>query len=985
MNTEWIEPLQSVCKWAFHADASGKTVIQELAMDADSSIVFVFTPTKIADRQYMGSYTDKWGLPIYLRTDESGGHDNCASRVIITRDENGYDGLIAFVDDNGNPQKNDDGAYMTQQLFDEKGNQTLGASLDLLGNRMIDDWGNCGWIATYQNGFKVETQNFDENGNPIRMPKLKEGSENVYGYRYYPDKFGRDTTIAVIDADGNPDVGSDGIHKICRKYNDHGQVIYEAYYDLNGHLCNDLESGCAKVFMQYDRKGRKVLTEFKDKYDNYVTVNYDYCKEELAYKNDSEYTMIRKIDYIPDESDKKKLVKSFEYIQDEKGNAISTSFSDNYKKVESVDSLQRPILAEWYDLDNNPSDYWADYHKHITTYDDNNGVKTEQWFDAEGKPSYNEYSRNYSTLVTINDGIKHTIRELQFKGDTLIRAYEKVTDPKTGQIIQQYDLTPYGEQARVGWGDNLYYHYRVHYGLNGKQKTTIGLNEFDEPSYSRTIGTDEQVFYIQVEPSNENEDTGSYYITHNPYEYNKHYYDENCNEISSYGMEYFIAELPRAYCIEITDTAAAAYNLGMRNGDIIVSYGDWRASKDLNANMNDFYLETILKVHSPKSITLLRHHPSEKSSEIVKLLLPAGKVSDLGFYPHKIYYTQKEKERFIQTCINSGEPLTAPFIEGGASILLAVQKKGSMSTTPFYYDSEKPNKDAGIVLYDKSDRNIWSIRKNAREDVLSEAAPADETHGTDVAIAEAAKAIEEAALVAEAVVDTVVDVYEPENDTYFSQRQIFLTHDMNDLCELNDGYYTNYTNGGLEIIPVTVSKSFLERIQEFYAINSGSIPSDLDRNDYLAMNDPAITTDKMIGKWHMNAKLTEIVTADLTLKLNKNNQATFSLQLSWLEGNMELSCLYHSTPKWSLNGVCLEFDFDEVNATSEITKIEGKGLSEEEMTAFKEIAENIRERLESYFSLYSVFDEDYFVVKELTKKEMKVLDGQKERVFTKVK
>ena len=183
-----------------------------------------------------------------------------------------------------------------------------------------------------------------------------------------------------------------------------------------------------------------------------------------------------------------------------------------------------------------------------------------------------------------------------------------------------------------------------------------------------------------------------------------------------------------------------------------------------------------------------------------------------------------------------------------------------------------------------------------------------------------------------------------------------------------------------------VNRSLLERIREFYALHSDEIPSDLGLEDYRAMNDPTITTEKIIGKWHLVAPINNILTANLTMALDKRNEAKLALRLNWQNNTEEIECLYQVGATWMLNGTCLEFELDNSNDSCEITKVEGKGLTEEQMTSLRNVATEIKTTLEYYsFSLNTIFNEDYFVVMVLNKMQMTVLDGDTERVFTKVK
>lgn len=947
----WEEQILDVSKWAFTSDASGETVYQERAMNTDSSTAYVFTPTKVGEREYMGFYTDRWGLPMNLLKKDSGSPD----RVLITRDNRGFDVLIKYIDGNGAPQKNENGAFMTHNEYDDEGNMTLSESLNILGERMIDDWGNCGWKSIYRNGQNVESWYFDAEGLPIRMPMIKESARNVYGYRYEYDDYGRTTATMYIDEMGNPDVDNRGVHMIRSDYNEHGMQVMRAYYDINGNLCNGYLDKIAQINNRFDTEGRITFSEFRDKDNNYVINNDDFCRQEVEYHKNKEIKRITY--YIPDDSNLTKLVKATEYTSDGKGNSIIKYYDGSgYIKTDSVDVLQRPILSAWYDMQGNPVENLRDYHKEITTYDDEHNTVTKLWVDKNGKPAKHVFLQDYSMSVVTTDSINHIVKEKQFIEETLINSFEDVLDPKSEKIIQHNELTAYGEAARIGWENRLYYRIKRSIDFNGKQTVYYGQNEFGEPSY------------IMEQSRN-----GAFFLRD---EINNRYFDEDFNEINIDG---FIYRLPRVYCIEVTDTAIA-YPLGLKNGDIIVSYGNWTSCDNLKTDINHFYLETILQANVAKNITLLRHHPAEKSSEIIKISLPPGKTSDLGFYPHIICYTKKEAQRLRQTCEQYGISLSQPITESDSTtIWLAIQRKGSPDYTDFYFSPTISNKDPGIILYANTDDEKWSVRKNGGTHVALD-------NETDTIIEEVVTSDYEVAdsdeVVEESVDDNSYTISEKlPFSTRFLKRTLFVTHDLNSLNSLNERYSSK---SNLKIVPVKVNQSLMKRIQEFYTLHGSEIPNDYDIDDYRAMNDPNITSRKLIGKWNMIDQISDDLTANLTLELNKHHhQASFSILLTWNDP-AGLRVHINAMPKWKLSGVCLELDFDNTDVTCEAEKVEGLTLSEDEQSQINHYVERIKKKIEN-FTLESIFNNSYFVVTELNKNQMTILDGDTERVFNKVK
>lgn len=955
----WRDQIKDVCKWAFMSDATGETVYQERAMNADSTTVYVFSPTKIGEREYLGSYTDPLGLPMNLLKKESGS----PSRVLISRDKRGFDILIKYIDDNGALQKNEEGAFMCRKEYDDEGNMTLSESLDMLGERMIDDCGNCGWKSVFRNGQCVETWYFDAEGLPMRMPMIKERAHNVYGFRYEYDQYGRLTATMHVDDKGNPDVDQHGVYMSRIVYNEHGKAIKQTYHDINGNLCNGYLDRIAQRNMQFDAKGRITLLEYRDKAGNYAIDEDDDCRQEVEYHKNGEVK--RLTDYTLGKSAHSDIDKYIEYYSDVKGNTI-TKFHDvldsiDIIKIDSVDALRRPILTAWYDLQGNPINR-DEYHKETTAYadGDKHNTVTKLWVDKNGKPVKPSYLQNYSMSVVTTDSTNHIVREKRYDGELLVNSFEDVVDPKSGETILRNDLTAYGEAARVGWSNKLYYSIKRAINFNEKQNVHYGQNEFGEPSYISGLAR-RDVFFLYDD-------------------INDRYFDEDFNEIETSDMYRFILRLPRVYCIEVTDTAIA-YPLGLRNGDIIISYGNWTASDDLKANMNNFYLETILQANVAKNTILLRHHPAEKSSEIVKIMLPPGKTSDLGFYPHMIYYTKKEIQRLKQTCEHYGVLLSKPVTrKDKATLWLAIQKKGAPDYTDFYYSPTINNRDPGIILYANADEEKWSFRKNC----WTQPERNDETE----AIIEEAEVITEDDEAADAVKESDDDAshfihYVSDESpllSMFTKRVLFITNDLKGLSSLNESY-TNSEN--LDIIPVRADSSLLQQVMEFYTLHNGEIPNDYDIDDYRAMNDPAITSRKLIGKWNMTVQRTDNLTADFTLELDKSDQASCSILLTWNDP-AGLKVRLNARPKWILFGICLELYFDGVSVTCEQEEVPGLTLSEDEQNLIDDYVERIKGRLED-FTLEEIFNTNYFVVKELGKKQMTVLDGDTERVFTKVK
>ncbi len=416
-------------------------------------------------------------------------------------------------------------------------------------------------------------------------------------------------------------------------------------------------------------------------------------------------------------------------------------------------------------------------------------------------------------------------------------------------------------------------------------------------------------------------------------------------------MASFIEQLPRVYCIEVTDTAVA-YPLGLRNGDVIIQYGDWLAGNDLNTGMDEFYVEAILQANNYKGITLLRHHPETKSSEIVTRMLPSGKTSDLGFYPHKIYYTQREAERLYKTCEQYSVALNERSTRGDTTVLMALQNKGSLISTIYYHVKKYLNRDPAFLLYlsekyGAADLDIWSVRRNSIADWESQR------------------------------------MFNPKFSGYTT---ICLTHDLEDLQTI---IKKDKGNNGLQIVPIKVSHDVFQRLMNCYEAHVDEMPDDVTMAEYRMMASPDISEKQLYGKWNANIQMDDdgdfFVNITLNFDKKAGNTVGVDVLFSWklTDGVLDLLCA--SSALWNLEGVCLDFDFAGDTQTEVKLLDLSESVSESDMTEIQESVDGIRSSLAENFHFGRFLDESSFIITDLTKDKMVVRNGTKTITFTKIK
>lgn len=850
VNQIWRERLLNVCKWEFIGDPSGQIVVQERALDFEDNVVYVYNPVKIGPNKYTGSYTDRWGMPIFMRTDSLGNDIGYANYVHIERDNRGFDVKLAYSDRYGSPQFNKDGSYMTYREYDDNGNQTKEASMNIVGNYMIDAWGNCGWEAKYENGNQVSSTYFDATWKPMRMPTDRTTNDNVYGYIYEYDEYGRNTIRYAVDDKGQPDVNQSGVHMVKTKYNDKGAYTYRGYFDLSGKLCSSGESGVAEEIFEFDSFGNSTLVEFKDKNGCYVVnPDYGFCKREMKTKDNDIY---KQIEYITNPNTNQ-LIKSFEYTKDDYGHTRRVWYQENRVIVDSVDALGNNVVHAWYDLEGTPTEDYDGIHIHTNRVDKNTVI--EEWRDADGEFVLN--NGGYSKSITIIDNDRVTITNYQYYYNALKQSFTKQFTPNFEQISAQWDITPYGEHARVGWWDNLHYICEVDYNFHGDIRTMVARNEFGEASYITSLGNEGKVYHFM--------DTNNGSIR---------YYDEFGRLIPEDGMKEFMQELPKAICIEVTDTTIAN-QYGIKNGDIVISYGNWMVLDDLNTNIYEFYLAAILSADSEKHVTLLRHHPEISKSEIVKCILPEGKTSDLGFYPHMIYYTQKEKDRLINTCADHNVKLPNVDYNNEYTLLLAIPIKGAYLTTTLYHDPSYGVHDPGVVL------------------------SGNETYGKNTDRWDISQSIEE---------------WQSMDMFKIRDSHLYISQDGNSVRHIHKKF-KGY--GGMRFIPIEVSKSIYDKFVDCY---SGSSDKSTKKNDEYS----STYTDLICGEWK-----TSMSDIDIFLTINKDQTCNIKCELrhsEQIDESMIIDIIIElsnaSTGKWGrvdseitlfTSGAKFEFDLKDIN------------------------------------------------------------------------
>jgi hypothetical protein len=921
LNESWTTAVKSVCKWELIADPSGKEVTQERMLNSNGNFLFAFNPCKISDREYTGNYTDELGREISLLGSTFPNY----AHIFLNKD--GYEERINYTNRNGYVLKDTKNfVYGVQKEYDAQGRQTKEVYLNILGEPMLNYMGQAGWERVYEKEY-YDHYFIDENGK--RTKEYGFSSDTVLcGYRYYLDQYGRDTLSVSIDKNGKIYEKLNGCSRDKTSYNNHGRIIYSGKINKEGHPCS-----FSTTMYEYDRFGNEISFKMID--NNGQPTNNANGYHKCVSKYDSEgKTLIKQIKYKVDENSNSDSIKIYEYTRDKKGNIAQVWYDENYQRLDSVDNKGRTICIRYYDLNkqpiNNPEDSTHLWSCKKTLYNDINNHITYKWYDKDNQPYllYGSYSK--LTYFQNTDTKTHIATTKYLIEDILYEYYQSQYNEEETKVISQWHLTNSDEHARVGWFNKLLYKDVFDYTIYNRKRAEHGINEFNEPSYIMNIGDNsyEEVYYI-LETNNGN-DT---------------YYDEDGEQIPDSTMSDFKASLPKAFCIEVTDTSVA-YPLGLRNGDIIISYGDWTTTEDLRSNIYYLYLETILKAKEKKQITVMRHFPEQKKSKIFHYVLPEGRTSDLGFYPHMIYYTQKEKQRLLQTCAaNSVSLPSLDSTERNHAVIMGVQLKGGFYETRLYHYPAYDIKDPGIVLYGKEK---W----HERIDTWS-------------------------------AIDGVEDWNNIGGLFYIENSNLWITQDLETyrhIFKSEQGYF------GMHLIKVFVDSDTRKGIESLLIDNANEIGGEELVTD-IKQKRGLITKEELIGNWTYREVGNDTSSLRIDIDLQENNKAllTFRKQFE-MELNSDLKVNVDFTIKfkgmtWDIQDRTLALDTSQLTHSFKFNSVEFLGENEDsvrlynkEMNTFKkEFIKEIKDDNNLFIKLFedsnfeiTCFKEDIMYFEEFT-------------------
>ncbi len=623
-NQDWRSKIESACIFEFIPDPTGMNVIQERAYDKDYNIVYTYSRTGIGEndgkQQFIGSYKDSYGFPAEMRPEEGYSY---GTLVKITEDRWGNDSIIEYLDSKGVNKLNADLAAKEYFIYDKEGNLLMQQSRDSIGNLIIDNAGNCGIEFTYDNEGNMLTATFmDENWESMHIADTRTADEKagIQRIEWKYDEYGRQTEMRFVDVNGNPEENVHGCHRTVYEYDDHGNNVRQVSYNIKNLPAAQGFSGTSIYEFRYDDKGRMIEARFLDANQNpcstpgylsKIIKKYDENGEEILNEQYSAETGSEEICYKYEKTPR----------------CIYTRWNDGTSRIDSLDLKGRTTFVGFYGKDGKLEMTGGRAYERYT-YTDEIGKSTSMVIN------YDELGKRVDVkgtcrTVTFTDSITwtQTIRRYN-SNDVLKETFIQRYSPGFEELIAQDDANSFGIVSRSGGASSVrLYSGGVTRNAKGDFVSRYGTDEFGEPDY---ITSSSETYYYQKQFPN------------SPTKF----YDENNNVIED--VSKFKDSLPKIMTIEVTDSSA--YNIGLRDNDLILIYGDYAVDMDNTVTYltfkQEWTLRSVIDAQKEKRMVVFRiTDPSKNEYGLYEIKGLKGTCSELGFIPHIRYLTDKQMAR----------------------------------------------------------------------------------------------------------------------------------------------------------------------------------------------------------------------------------------------------------------------------------------------------------------------------------------------------
>lgn len=600
----------------FLSNSSGERVLEERYYDINNQLL-MFTV-----RHTLNNYpltVDEFyfrpnglGMPL-IKTEDS---TNQIQRLVIYPDNNTK---ISRIHQGRWPVLHPDGASMIKHTYNPADKSIRMQYLDYYMNPMIATNSVAGQTEYYgKNGLPDSVVFIDTDGNPLEArPDCKNPEYgNTYKMIVSYNKLGLAENIGLFRLNGEPARNRKGAHRFVVKYDSVGQFLLMQAFDSNGNPALFDETNWASQEIKYDSCGNIIEYHLSGTKGEPIPNGEGMSS---FYRTYNQSGLLTSLEYSPGNEGTEYLSGQMEVFPD----STIAYFENDVRYVVRYDSLKRIVSARYisetgsFDPSQTPV-----YSRFI--YGDS--LSSIQEYDADG---------NLQALSVV-DSFKHTIRHQFFDSEGLLKESAIEQHSKDWERAEELmSINRYGVPChRTSPDGTQYFRMSFKLTLNGEMYDYHGIDEFGEDDY--------MIFY----------DYPAVYVCHNTPRFSRlPFLDEDMKAVDTSTIN----RLPKYMSIEVTDSLA--YNLGIKDNDLILAYGPEYVVRNTTTLVNAISGWTVAETTlagEEKDMTIFRiDSVSPEKCSLRTIRLPKGRTKDLGFVTHLTYKTRKQEDRIRRTKANS--------------------------------------------------------------------------------------------------------------------------------------------------------------------------------------------------------------------------------------------------------------------------------------------------------------------------------------------
>lgn len=624
----WVDKVNRSSVYEMIPAPSGREMSQLRVYDTNRKLLYTYSEAPGRYGWTLGSYRDEHGLPAEMKNaDEEYVY---GTAVYVLRDENGYDEGKQYLDAKGNIKIAPDGVKTIVTTYDEGGHYIGNMYLDEDNVSVNRETGGGGALFIWDDESHLMTgiKFIDKDYNTIPAPETEE-------YKYHGvnrvirnfDDFMRLKEEIFYDEDFNPIPNAYGAYMVSYGYDDDGYITYITGSDFDGNFAPYMDYGIAGTNYYYDDEKRLVKVEYLQPDGSYAEAPY--LSRKLFYFGDVEGSA----SYYMDDGEEALWYGERRWKEADGSSYETRQWADGTSQLVEYDPKGRLVMVSFTDADGEPVDWDDSYSLQNVSYREVPGgtfMRTRFWM-ADGTPSC---SFGYDRREVMIDSVARSKTFRDYRGKELVQIYCNFYSDDFSSWTGAVDLNEMGVPSRGGGEGNIrFYRAEVQTSPFHDRVSLIGVDEFGEPDYLRNY-------------------EGRLYHYLRATRLGSEFRDAEDGLLDG-ALDDFTLRNKVAKMIGVTVTDSIGYLHGLKDDDVVIQFGSYMPELRPGTLLEEevrgrWALRTILEGDTSRSMVVFRVDPALPGGYgLVRLQLPAGSPSQLGFFPYMRYLTPRQHARIL--------------------------------------------------------------------------------------------------------------------------------------------------------------------------------------------------------------------------------------------------------------------------------------------------------------------------------------------------